>query len=94
MMRGITTNLLGVYGAFQCSEGRGRINCAKENGLELVHAGIGEQKGRVIMRNNRRRLNWALHQHQRKIRRLQEDSYRMYGRYLLRNNGKRSHGHA
>jgi hypothetical protein len=31
---------------------------AQEDGLELVHAGIGEEQRRVIVRDDRRRGDW------------------------------------
>lgn len=48
-------NLLSVDGTLEAREGVRLGNGAEEDGLELIHAGIGEEQSRVIVRDDRRR---------------------------------------
>ena len=43
------TNLLCVRGAFQPCKVAVGVDSPQENGLELVHAGVGKQQGGVIV---------------------------------------------
>ena len=45
-------HLLGVTCPRHASKGRRWVDCAQEDGLELVHARIGKQQGRVIQRHH------------------------------------------
>jgi hypothetical protein len=45
-------DLLGVDSALQVEHGIGLVDGAQEDGLELVHARIGEEQGRVIVRDD------------------------------------------
>lgn len=53
--------LLSVNGTLQLGQVIGAGDGSEEDGLELVHAGIGEQQGGVIVRDDRRRWNcWVV----------------------------------
>ena len=43
-----------VRGTLHAKQVARRVSLAQENGLELVHAGVGEQQGRVIVRHDGR----------------------------------------
>ena len=45
--KGVAADLLGVYGTFEVRKVRRRVDGTKEYGFVLVHAGIGEQEGRI-----------------------------------------------
>lgn len=45
-------DFLGVDGALQVGHGIGLVDGTQEDGLELVHACIGEKQGRVIVRDD------------------------------------------
>lgn len=45
--KGVAADLLGVHGSLELSKVRGRVDGTKEYGFVLVHAGIGEQEGRI-----------------------------------------------
>ena len=45
--KGVAADLLGVHGTFELCKVRGRVDGTKEYGFVLVHAGIGEQQGRI-----------------------------------------------
>jgi len=48
-------HLLSINCALELRKFLGLANCSQEDGLELVHARVGEQQGGVIVRHDRRR---------------------------------------
>ena len=45
--KGVAADLLGVHGTLELRKVGGRVDSTKEYRLVLVHAGIGEQEGRI-----------------------------------------------
>lgn len=64
-LRGEWEYLLGIDSTLQIGH-LGVASRAQEDGLELVHAGIGEEQRRVIVRDDRRRGDWSGVSHCRK----------------------------
>ena len=57
MLSSCSNALLGVDSSLPLGHVTVRVNCAHEDGLELVHPGIGEQEGGVIQRDGRGRVD-------------------------------------